>query len=92
VEVFKVGHHANNDASSPEYLSALSARVGFIPNDLEENPGVFDQEIIDRLRAYGVDYYVSDRAYMNGARNDEPVYGHLSLITDGETYTVWTWK
>ncbi len=92
VEVFKVGHHANNDASSPEYLSALSARVGFIPNSLEENPGVFDQEIIDRLRAYGVDYYVSDRAYMNGARNDAPVHGHLSVITDGETYTVWSWK
>jgi len=92
VEVLKVGHHANNDASSPEYLSAVSARVGFIPNSLEENPGVFDQEIIDRLRAYGVDYYVSDRAYMNGARNDDPVYGHLSVITDGETYTVRSWK
>jgi competence protein ComEC len=92
VEVFKVGHHANNDASSPEYLEAISARVGFIPNSLEENPGVFDQEIIDRLRAYGVDYYVSDRAYMNGARNDEPVHGHLSLTTDGETYTVRSWQ
>jgi competence protein ComEC len=92
VEVFKVGHHANNDASSPEYLQALSARVGFIPNSLEENPGVFDQEIIDRLRAYGVDYYVSDRAYMNGARSDEPVHGNLSLTTDGETYTVWSWQ
>jgi len=92
VEVFKVGHHANNDASSEEYLKALSARVGFISNSLEENPGVFDQEIIDRLRANGVDYYVSDRAYMNGARNDEAVHGHLSLVTDGETYTVWSWK
>jgi beta-lactamase superfamily II metal-dependent hydrolase len=92
IEVFKVGHHANNDASSPEYLDAISARVGFIPNSLEENPGVFDQEIIDRLLAYGVDYYVSDRAYMNGARSDEAVHGHLSVITDGETYTVWSWQ
>jgi competence protein ComEC len=91
-EVLKVGHHANNDASSEEYLRAVGARVGFIPNSLEENPGVFDQEILDRLRANGVDYYASDRAYMNGARSDEAVHGNCSLITDGETYTVWTWK
>jgi beta-lactamase superfamily II metal-dependent hydrolase len=92
VEVLKVGHHGNNDASSEEYLTAVSARVGFIPNSMEENPGVFDQQIIDRLRAYGVDYYVSDRAYMNGARDDAPVHGHVSVVTDGESYIVWSWK
>ncbi len=92
VEVLKVGHHGNNDASSEEYLTAVSARVGLIPNCLEENPGVFDQQIIDRLRAYGIDYYVSDRAYMNGARDDAPVHGHVSVVTDGESYIVWSWK
>jgi competence protein ComEC len=92
VEVFKVGHHANDDASSEEWLRALSARVGLISNSLIENPGVFDQVIIDRLLEYGVDYYVSDRAYRNAARDAEPLDGHVSVVTDGETYTVWTWK
>ncbi|MFH1311735.1 MAG: MBL fold metallo-hydrolase [Candidatus Eisenbacteria bacterium] len=91
-DVLKVGHHANNDASSEEFLAVATPRVGLIPNSLEENPGVFDQSVINLLREYNVDYFVSDRAYRNAGRTDEAQDGHVSVTTDGETFTVWTWK
>ena len=91
-EILKVGHHANNDASSEEFISVATPRVGLIPNSLAENPGVFDQSVIDLLREYSVDYYVSGFAYRNASRSDDPQDGHVTVTTDGETFTVWTWK
>lgn len=91
-DILKVGHHANDDATSEEFLMFATPRIGLIPNSLAENPGVFDQSVINLLREYNVDYYVSDRAYRNAGRTDEAKDGHVSVTTDGETFTVWTWK
>jgi beta-lactamase superfamily II metal-dependent hydrolase len=91
-EVLKVGHHANDDATSEEFLAVATPRVGCIPNSMEENDGVFDQAVINLLLEYGVDYYVSDRAYRNAGRYDEPEHGHVTVTTDGETFVVWAWK
>jgi beta-lactamase superfamily II metal-dependent hydrolase len=91
-DILKVGHHANDDASSEEFLAIATPRVGMIPNSLEENPGVFDQTVINLLDEYKVDYFVSGFAYRNASRTDEARDGHVTVTTDGETFTVWTWK
>jgi beta-lactamase superfamily II metal-dependent hydrolase len=91
-EILKVGHHGNNDATSEEFLEWVSPRVGLIPNSLEENDGVFDQSVINLLRDYSVDYFVSDRAYMNAGRSDDPKHGNITVITDGGTFIVSAWK
>lgn len=91
-EVFKIGHHANDDATSEEWLRYMKPRVGFVSNSLAENDGVFDQSVINLLLDYNVDYYVTDRAYRNAGRNDTPDHGNLTVTTDGETFTVMTWR
>ena len=91
-EVLKVGHHANDDASSKEFLEIATPRVGFISNSMEENDGVFDQAVINALKDFSVDYFVTDRAYRNAGRYDEAEHGNLTLTTDGETFVVWAWQ
>jgi competence protein ComEC len=91
-DILKVGHHGNDDATSEEFLEFATPRVGLIPNSLAENPGVFDQSVINLLRDYNVDYFVSDRAYRNASRTDEAQDGNVTITTDGETFTVWAWK
>jgi competence protein ComEC len=91
-EVLKSGHHANNDANSEEFLEWVSPRVAFVPNSMEENDGVFDQMIIDRFLELNIDYYVSDRAYRNAGRYDDPSHGNLTVTTDGETFVVSAWR
>lgn len=91
-EVLKVGHHGNNDATSAPFLRRVGARVGLIPNSMAENDGVFDQSVITLLRDYSVDYYVSDRTYMNAGRYDVARDGHVAVTTDGETYAVSSWE
>jgi competence protein ComEC len=91
-EVLKVGHHGNDDATSAEWLHYMKPRVGFISNSLLENDGVFDQSVINLLLEHNVDYFVTDRAYRNAGRSDTPDHGNLTVITDGETFTVVTWR
>lgn len=91
-EVFKVGHHGNDDATSEEWLNYMQPRVGLISNSLRENDGVFDQSVINLLLDHNVDYYVTDRAYRNAGRNDTPDHGNLTVTTDGETFTVTAWR
>jgi len=59
---------------------------------MAENDGVFDQSVITLLRDYSVDYYVSDRTYMNAGRYDVARDGHVAVTTDGETYAVSSWE
>ena len=91
-EVFKAGHHGNDDATSEEWLNYMKPRVGFISNSLLENDGVFDQSVINLLLDHNVDYHVTDRAYRNAGRNDSPDHGNLTVTTDGETFTVTAWR
>jgi beta-lactamase superfamily II metal-dependent hydrolase len=91
-EVLKVGHHGNDDATSEEFLTWVTPRIGLIPNSLEENDGVFDQSVINLLREYNVDYFVSDRAYLNAGRFDDPDHGNITVTTDGETFIVRSWN
>lgn len=91
-EVLKVAHHGNDDATCEQFLRAVRPRIGLISNSLQENNGVFDQTVIDLLKKYDVDYYVTDRAYPNARRQDQPANANITLTTDGESYVLWTWK
>jgi beta-lactamase superfamily II metal-dependent hydrolase len=91
-EVLKVGHHGAYGSTTEEFLEFTTPRVGVIPNSMAENPGVFSQTVLNRLTGRGIDYYASDHAYRNPGRYDDPVYGNLSVTTDGETFVVWSWK
>jgi beta-lactamase superfamily II metal-dependent hydrolase len=91
-EVLKVAHHANDDATSSAFVNAVRPRVGLISNSFAENDGVFDQSVINILRNNEVDYYVTDRVYMNAGRADEPRHGNVTVTTDGETFVVSSWE
>jgi competence protein ComEC len=91
-EVLKVAHHGNDDATSSYFLDAVQPRVGLISNSFAENDGVFDQSVINVLRGHEVDYYVTDRVYMNAGRTDEPQHGNVTVTTDGETFVVSSWE
>jgi competence protein ComEC len=91
-EVLKVAHHGNDDATSGPFLNAVRPRVGLVSNSLAENDGVLDQSVINLLGEYRVDYYVTDRAYINAGRGDEPRHGNLTVTTDGETFAVSSWE
>jgi competence protein ComEC len=91
-EILKAAHHANDDATSELFLARVRPRVAVISNSLAENDGVFKQSVLNLLRQYGVDYYATDRVYMNAARNAEPRYGNVTVTTDGATYVVGSWK
>ena len=91
-EVLKVGHHGNDDATSKLFLEWVRPRVGLISNSLVDNDGVFKQSVINLLRSFGVDYYVTDRVYMDAARTAAPQYGNVTVTTDGETFVVSSWK
>jgi competence protein ComEC len=91
-EILKVGHHGNDDATSNIFLNWVRPRVGLISNSLADNDGVFKQSVINLLNSHNVDYYVTDRVYMNAARNAAPQYGNVTVTTDGETYVVSSWK
>jgi beta-lactamase superfamily II metal-dependent hydrolase len=91
-EILKVGHHGGRDATTDQFLRYTTPRVGLISNSMEENDGMFSQEVINRLRGRLVDYYVTDHAYPNAGRFDDPEYGNLTVTTDGETFIVWAWR
>ena len=48
-QVLKLGHHGEDDASSPEFLDRVSPRLGLIAGNQEENPDSLDPLITARL-------------------------------------------
>ena len=49
-DVLKLGHHGEEDASSPAFLQAVGPQIGLITGNLEENPESMDPVIAERLR------------------------------------------
>lgn len=86
-DLLQVAHHANDDATSPFWLSNVLPRIGLISNAMVEAP--LEKEIVlEALRRYDADYFVTDRIFPNTSRNAPPVYGNLIAVTDGETIEV----
>jgi competence protein ComEC len=86
--LLKLGHHGSNDASSERFVDVVQPRVGLISNAVSENPGVEHPFVLNRLLNRGIDYYASDRAEPNRARELPGVRGDILVYTDGTDFSV----
>jgi beta-lactamase superfamily II metal-dependent hydrolase len=88
-DLLQVAHHANDDGTSPFWLSNVDPRVGLISNAMIE--AALEKEVVlMALRAADADYMVTDRIVPNTPRNVAPTYGDLIAVTDGETIEIVT--
>ena len=60
-DILKVGHHGADDASSPEFLKAVSPRISVISVNKENIRGYPSDLVIERLRQAGSQLYRTDR-------------------------------
>ncbi len=79
--VLKVGHHGNNDATSEEYIEAISPEVSIICINKDNVRGYPSDEVVDRLRRHNSDIY---RTYQDGTI--------VINVSDNGDYTVTTEK
>ena len=61
VDVLKVGHHGFNDASSEEFLRAVSPKIAVISVNKGNIRGYPSQETIMRLKNMGIEVYRTDK-------------------------------
>jgi beta-lactamase superfamily II metal-dependent hydrolase len=88
-DLLQVAHHANDDGTSPFWLSNVDPRVGLISNAMIE--AALEKEVVlTALRAADADYMATDRIVPNTPRNVAPIYGDLIAVTDGETIEIVT--
>ena len=59
-QVLKLGHHGEDDASSPEFLDRVQPQIGLIAGNMEENPESLDPVIGKRLRDRNIKPYYSE--------------------------------
>lgn len=76
-DVLKLGHHGENDATSPALLRQVRPTIALITGSQAENPDSLDPRVGERLAAAGA----------------RPIYGECSglgidIRTDGETLSV----
>lgn len=86
-DFLQVGHHGSDDSSSELWLDNVSPRVAFISNAMVE-AALEKEEVLQGLRDVDSDYFVTDRIFPNTSRNEEPEYGNLILVTNGESMEV----
>jgi beta-lactamase superfamily II metal-dependent hydrolase len=75
-QVLQVGHHGSEEASSPEWLSAVNPTVAVISCGRNNEYGHPSREVISRLQSRGVRVYRTD------------VHGAVAFTTNGTTITV----
>ena len=76
-QVLKLGHHGEDDASTPAFLDRVQPELGLIAGNQEENPESVDPVITERL----------------AKRNIEPVYSECTglgwaILSDGHDFRV----
>jgi competence protein ComEC len=86
-EVLKVGHHGNDDATSPEYVSVVSPIAALIPVDpADVDNAMPDLSVMNILKDAGTDIFCSYSAVPY--ENDDEVPGNVEVLTDGKTFTI----
>ena len=87
-EVLKIHHHGLDDTSEPEWLDAVSPRVGLIPiTTYESFSGTLPSgNVLTRMRARNIDIYASDRAEPLGIQLTGNRGHNVTVFTDGESY------
>lgn len=74
--VLKVGHHGSSDSTSEKFLETVQPSIAVISVGKNNEYGLPDQELLDRLKKQGVTVY----------RTDED--GTITLLLDGTNVTV----
>lgn len=74
--VLKVGHHGSSDSTSEKFLKAVSPKIAVISVGKNNDYGLPDEALLDRLNDAGVMVY----------RTDED--GSITLLLDGTNVTV----
>ena len=75
-DVLKVGHHGSSDSTSKKFLKAVSPTIAVISVGKNNDYGLPDEELLDRLNDAGITVY----------RTDED--GSITLLLDGTNVTV----
>ena len=73
-DVLKLGHHGESDASSTDFLNAVSPSLGLIAGNESENPDSVNETISSRLSQRGIEALYSD-----------PGIPGWEIFCDGET-------
>ena len=66
-QVLKLGHHGEDDASTPAFLDRVQPRLGLIAGNEEENPESLDPIIAKRLASRKIDTLYSECAGLGWA-------------------------
>jgi competence protein ComEC len=74
--VLKVGHHGSSGSTSEKFLETVQPSIAVISVGKDNEYGLPDQELLDRLEKQGVTVY----------RTDED--GTITLLLDGTNVTV----
>ena len=71
-QLIKIGHHGSKYSTSEEFLSRVRARYALISSGYNNRYGHPHTEVLERLEAYGVEYYTTIQE------------GAITVRTDGE--------
>jgi len=74
--VLKVGHHGSSDSTSVKFLNAVSPSIAVISVGKNNDYGMPDEALLDRLKDAGVTVYRTDES------------GSITLLLDGTNVTV----
>ncbi len=72
-----MGHHGEDDATSPALLKRVNPEYGIITGNAKENPDSINTRTQEKLEQYGVKAYYSEDSQLS-----------IDFISDGKEITV----
>ena len=75
--ILKLGHHGEDDATSPELLKRVKPEYGVITGNAKENPESVNAQTQEKLEQYGVKPYYSEDSQLS-----------IDFTSDGREITV----
>lgn len=76
--ILHLGHHGSKTSTNDDFLTAVNPEIAIYSAGVDNQYGHPDQEVVDRVNAFGALLYGTD------------THGTIRLETDGVTYTIQT--